>query len=307
MSVNNRAVLFMLISTLSLSFSGFFAKQLTGLMSVEFLGFLRLLIPSMLLFLTIPPAKQAPPSRKMLKPVIIRALCIVGCQLCFLISLGSLSLVESVVLFATGPLFIPVLERLFFKVKIRIETGFALAATFVGVMLLAGDVSGIQIKPELLLGLAAGVFNAGSQVSLFRASKGDMSPASLNAWTFLFGAISIFPVLFFSGLSGSDKELLFSADKHIWVWGIMLLYSVAIVLNQLFRSRAYKLAESNSQIAPLIFTNLLFTAALQLVFFDVHFSDYQIAGIALIITASLMNSFAARILKFLFHAKTRRA
>lgn len=307
MPVNNRAVLYMLISTLSLSLSGLFAKQLTDLMSVEFLGFLRLLIPALLLFATIAPTKLTLPSRPVLKPVIIRALCIVACQLCFLMALGSLSLVESVVLFATGPLFIPVLERLFFRVKMQVNTVCALIATFVGVVLLAGDVSGIQVKPELLLGLASGLFNAGSQVSLFRASKGDMSPAAMNGWTFLFGAITIFPVLWFSGLSVSDKALVFHIDQHVWIWGGVLLFSVFIVLNQLFRSRAYKLVENNSQIAPLIFTNLLFTAVWQTLFFDESFSNYQVMGIALIITASLMNSFAARLIKLVFHRKAQSA
>jgi drug/metabolite transporter (DMT)-like permease len=297
----------MLISTFSLSLSGLFAKQLIGLMSVELLGFLRLLLPALLLFATIAPAKLTLPSRSVLKPVVIRALCIVACQLCFLMALGSLSLVESVVLFATGPLFIPLLERLFFKVKMCANTVFSLIATFVGVVLLAGDVSGVQLKPELLLGLASGLFNAGSQVSLFRASKGDMSPAAMNGWTFLFGAITIFPVLWFSGLSASDQALVFHIDQHAWVWGGVVLFSVFIVLNQLFRSRAYKLVENNSQIAPLIFTNLLFTAVWQMLFFDESFSGYQVIGIVLIITASMMNSFAAKLIKLFSHARAQSA
>ncbi|PWI32542.1 EamA family transporter [Vibrio albus] len=295
----------MLTSTFSLSLTGLFAKQLTGTMSVGLLSFLRFLIPAVLLLAIVWASKLTLPPRSLLKPIIIRALCIAGCQICFLISLETLSLVESVVLFATGPLFIPVLEKLFFKVDIQAETKFGLAATFIGVMLLAGDVSGIQVKPELLWGLAAGMLNAGSQVSLFRASKGDMKPAALNGWTFLFAALSILPLLSVQGISELDWLFLTQPVEQAWIWVWLVVFSVLIVFNQIFRSMAYKLAESNSQVAPLIFTNLLFTAVWQMLFFDESFSNYQVMGIALIITASLMNSFAAKLIKLVFHSKAQ--
>ena len=303
MLMKNRAIPYMLISTFSMSLTGLLAKKLTGIMSIELLTFLRFIIPALLLFSIVATSKLSFPPRSLLKPIIIRALCIAGCQLCFLISLDTLSLVESAVLFATGPLFIAVLEKLIFKVKIKIETKFGLVATFIGVLMLAGDVSGIQIKPELLIGLAAGLFNAGSQVSLFRASKGDITPVALNGWTFLFAALSILPIMFFSGLSELDREFLFQPTEQFLVWVCILTLSMFIVANQIFRSKAYKLAESNSQLAPLIFTNLLFTTIWQFLFFDESFSNYQVVGITLIIIAALMNSFAAKLLKHLFHTK----
>ena len=293
--MNYRAVLFMLISTFSLSLSGLFSKMLTGTMSTELLTFSRLLIPAIMLMSVAILAKLPLPSGTILKPIVIRALCIVGCQFCFIRSLEVLSLVEGVVLFATGPLFIPVLEKLFFKVQVKTEAKFALIATFTGVLLLTGDTSGIQIKPELLYGLAAGMFNAGSQVSLFRASKGNMAVSAMNGWTFLIAAFCVIPVFAVSGLPDVDKVLITSPDEHWWVWAIMAVFSTAIVANQIFRSKAYKLAESNSQLAPLIYTNLLFTVLWQYLFFNESYSNYQIVGIALIVIASLMNTFAGKI------------
>ncbi|WED24871.1 DMT family transporter [Vibrio sp. JC009] len=297
MPANLYATLYMLASTFSLSLTGLFSKSLSGTMSTELLALLRLLIPALILLTGAVAFRQFLPARSIIKPIVMRALCIVGCQLCFLKSLEVLSLVEGVVLFATGPLFIPVLEKLFFKVQIKTETKFGLVATFVGVIMLAGDVSGIQLKPELLLGLAAGLFNAGSQVSLFRASKGDMALMSLNGWTFIIASACLVPLIFVTGTSPEDQSLLLSPDEHLWIWGSMLIFSVAVVSNQIFRSKAYQLAESNSQVAPLIYTNLIFTVVWQLTFFDESFSNYQITGIALIIVASLMNSFAAKFLK----------
>ena len=279
--------------------------MMTEVMSIELLTFLRFFIPALMLLAVVVTSKLSLPSRQMMVPIVIRALCIVGCQLCFLTSLEVLSLVEGVVLFATGPLFIPVLEKLFFKVKIKTETKFGLIATFTGVLLLAGNVSGIQIKPELLYGLAAGMFNAGSQVSLFRASKGSMTISSLNGWTFLIAALCLVPVLMLSGLTVPDKALVFAPVEHVWIWVTMVIFSGAIVSNQIFRSKAYKLAESNSQVAPLIYTNLLFTVIWQFCFFNESFSNYQVVGIALIVTASLMNSFSVKLLKLFSHTKVQ--
>ena len=294
---NHRATLYMLTSTLSLSLTGLLAKNLTGTMSVELLSFLRFVIPAILLLAVAAMSKLTLPPRNMLKPIMIRGLCIAGCQSCFLISLETLSLVESVVLFATGPLFIPILEKVFFGLKIKTETKFALIATFIGVLMLAGDVSGIQLKAELLYGLTAGMLSAASQVSLFQASKGNMTPVSLNGWTFLFAALSLLPVLAFSGLSALDLTFLSQPVEQAWIWRVMLVFSILIITNQIFRYKAYKLGESNSQLAPLIFTNLIFTAVWQLAFFDESFSNYQVLGIVLIVTASLMNNFTVKLFR----------
>ncbi len=277
------------------------------MMGIELLTFLRFIMPALLLFAMVLAAKLPLPPRNVFKPIAIRGLCIAACQLCFIASLNTLSLVESSVLFATGPLFIAVLEKLFFKVHIKAETKFGLAATFVGVLLLAGDVSGIHFRPELLIGLAAGFFSAGSQVSLFRSSKVDVKPSVLNSWTFLIAALSVLPLSFISGLPEADMQILREPQYNLFVWVCLLGLSVSVVGNQIFRSKAYKLAESGSQLAPLIFTSLLFTAVWQVLFFDETFSSYQIAGIALIITAALMNRFAAKLFKHMSQAKAHHA
>nr|WP_321273884.1 DMT family transporter [uncultured Vibrio sp.] len=298
--LKNHAVPYMLISTFSLSLTGLLLKKLTEMMGIELLTFLRFLMPTLLLFAIVLASRLPLPPRKVIKPILIRGLCIAACQLCFIASLNTLSLVESSVLFATGPLFIAVLEKLFFKVKIKPETKFGLAATFVGVLMLAGDVSGIQFRPELLIGLGAGFFSAGSQVSLFRASKNEVKPAALNSWTFLIAALSVLPLSFISGLSEMDMQILIEPQLNTLVWVCLLALSISVVGNQIFRSKAYRLAESNSQLAPLIFINLLFTAVWQVLFFDESFSHYQVVGITLIILAALMNSFAAKLFRHFF-------
>ncbi|OLQ91612.1 hypothetical protein BIY21_13170 [Vibrio ponticus] len=290
-------VLFMLSSTFSLSLTGLLTKYLTTQLDSNLLSFLRFLLPSIILMVFFIGRKLRVPPHQLLKPIWVRAFCIGACQVCFIYSLSHLTLVESVVLFGTGPLFLPLLEKLIYGVSISGLTIGALIGTFAGVVLLAGDVSGIEFRVELLVGLAAGVFNAGSQLSLYRASKSELNPYEINFWTFIFAALFIAPILLVSA----------SVDATLWhpqemssllVMVILLVLAVLIINTQVFRAKAYKLADSGSQLAPLIFTNLLFTALWQLMFFDVSFNYYQLMGLSLIIVSTIANVLLPRWLAY---------
>ncbi|USD43044.1 EamA family transporter [Vibrio sp. SCSIO 43135] len=290
-------VLFMLSSTLSLSLTGLLTKFLSQDFSPEQLSFLRFVIPAIILLFIMCVTTFRKPPRDMVKPLWIRAVCIAACQVCFIYALQVLTLVESVVLFSTGPLFIPVLEKLIFSVRVQWLTIASLALTFCGVLFLAGDPSGIQFRPELLIGLLAGLFNAGSQLSLYRVSKGNMRAMDINAWTFAYAAVLLMPVLFL----GADGMAIVGRLSNFNGVAIasLLAVSLLIINTQIFRSKAYKLASSGSQLAPLIFTNLLFTAIWQATFFNESFSVYQLIGLGLIVFASMLNILIPRLIRLL--------
>jgi len=310
MSDITKATTFMLLSTFSLSISGLVAKYLSETMPISLLSFVRFLLPSLFLFLFLIFYKISKPTRKMWKPLVMRAIFMVACQWCFLTSLQTLTLIEGIVLFSTGPLFIPLLEKLIFGTKVHTTTVVCLAITFVGVVMMAGDWSQFEFgsdffRPALLLGLLAGMFNSGSQVSLYRASKTSLTPAELNAWTFLVAAILVLPMVLFTSISvmpdvleadGGDGALtvLLSIDGLGWIGLGAFGLALFTINTQIFRSKAYKLAESGSQLAPLIFTNMLFSALWQGVCFDDVFSTQQILGINLIVVASITNTLLAK-------------
>ncbi|PTP13918.1 EamA family transporter [Vibrio sp. 10N.286.51.C3] len=309
MSDITKATTFMLLSTFSLSLSGLMAKYLSEVMPTSLLSFVRFFLPSLFLFLFLTFYKISKPTREMWKPLVMRAIFMVACQWCFLTSLQTLTLVEGVVLFSTGPLFIPLLEKLTFRTKIRTTTIVCLVVTFVGVVMMAGDWSQFEFgseffRPALLLGLMAGMFNSGSQVSLYRASKTSLSPAELNAWTFLVAAIIVIPMVVFTSVSAVPDVLesaekgtlsaLLSFDDLRWIALVAFGLALFTINTQIFRSKAYKLAESGSQLAPLIFTNMLFSALWQGVFFDDVFSTQQLVGINLIVAASITNTLLAK-------------
>ncbi|WP_428470997.1 DMT family transporter [Photobacterium indicum] len=291
MITDSRPVIFMLISTFSLSLNSLLAKFLSESLSIEILSFLRFLFPAVLLLWLMALTKWAVPDRKMWKALGVRAFCIAASQLCFLFAINRLSLVETVVLFSTGPLFIPLLEKLLFKIQIKNITLINLAITFTGVLLMAGSTSGIELKPELLVGLGAGVFNAGSQVSLYRVSKGSLSPIALNAWGFLLAAVIILPVAIFQ----TDALVLQQTvnnmtDIQTLLFPMLILLAVCIVNTQVFRVKAYQLSSSSSQLAPLIFTNLIFSFVWQIIFFNQSLEWNKVTGISLIIIATLLNT-----------------
>ena len=109
------------------------------------------------------------------------------------------------------------------------------------------------------------------------------------------------------GVSGVQDDsgilnILKTVDQIGWIGIGAFGLALCTVNTQIFRSKAYKLAESGSQLAPLIFTNMLFSALWQGVFFDDVFSTQQLVGINLIVAASLTNTLLAK-----KHNKSRKA
>ncbi|ELB2047672.1 DMT family transporter [Vibrio parahaemolyticus] len=284
----HKPIVFMLMSTLSLSVTGLLAKQLSEALSVTMFSFLRFFLPALILLLVLIPKGIKLPKSTELKPTLLRALCIGLSQLCFIASLQTLTLVESVVLFATGPLFMPVIEKLVWHGKIRASTVFGIVMAFSGVVLLAGTEGEFTLRYDLLLGLAGGLFNSGSQLTLYKVSKSNMSPLEINFWAFSFAALFILPLALINdgfGLLGAHSFSLSVEPSVLW----LLAMSMLIINTQVFRAKAYQLASSGSQLAPLIFTNLLFTAVWQSLFFADVMSRTQIAGMGLIVLATVLN------------------
>ncbi|EGR3112316.1 DMT family transporter [Vibrio parahaemolyticus] len=284
----HKPIVFMLMSTLSLSVTGLLAKQLSEALSVTMFSFLRFFLPAVILLLVLIPKGIKLPKSTELKPTLLRALCIGLSQLCFIASLQTLTLVESVVLFATGPLFMPVIEKLVWHGKVRASTVFGIVMAFSGVVLLAGTEGEFTLRYDLLLGLAGGLFNSGSQLTLYKVSKSNMSPLEINFWAFSFAALFILPLALIndgSGLLGAHSFSLSVEPSVLW----LLVMSMLIINTQVFRAKAYQLASSGSQLAPLIFTNLLFTAVWQSLFFADVMSRTQIAGMGLIVLATVLN------------------
>ncbi|TQP37832.1 DMT family transporter [Vibrio cholerae] len=290
-------VLFMLLSTFSLSLTGLLTQYLSHIIPITLLGFLRFIIPALFLLVAMKLTHFRWPQRNMWFSLLIRAVCIAGSQLCFIYALQSLSLVESVVLFSTGPLFIPLLEKWLWGGQLAWRTVLSVCIIFVGVVMLAGNTGSIEWRPELLAGLSAGLFNAGSQLSLYRAAQSDMRSIEIHGWTFLVAALLLSPLLLlvpWSGDVGTSLGMCWDISGAV-TFAALLLSAILVVNTQVFRAKAYRLAKSGSQLAPLIFTNLLFSALWQVLFFDVDYTLAQQVGLAVIIVTTVINGILPRL------------
>ncbi|MCG9627603.1 DMT family transporter [Vibrio mediterranei] len=288
-TLTHTPVFYMLSSTLSLSVTGLLTKYLSESFDVTTLAFLRFALPAFLIFSILLFTKIRRPNVAMAKLLVVRALCIGACQLCFIYALNKISLVESVVLFGTGPIFIAVLEKVIFNIKLHRSTIVALLMTFIGVVMLANNGSGFVIKPELLVGLLAGFFNAGSQLSLYKASKTEMSGLETNAWTFGIASLILLPMVMFSHWP-SPQSIFNDNAVNTGVLLALAIMALLIINTQVSRHKAYSTADSNSQLAPLIYSNLAFTALWQFLAFDVDFSYTQLLGLMLIVMTSVITT-----------------
>ncbi|XQF89555.1 EamA family transporter [Pseudoalteromonas espejiana] len=132
----------------------------------------------------------------------------------------------------------------------------------------------------------------GSQITLFRASKINLPMMVINGWSFALASLFMVPVLMFTSAEASFYQG-FAIDMSDY--GLLLMVALigfSTAATQFFRGKAYRLASSNSQLAPLIYSNLLFALLFQLIFYDTTLSLSQVIGSALIVLACIINTFA---------------
>lgn len=302
-----KPVTFMLASTFNLSLSGLLSKNLSTVLSYELLMLLRFCAPAALMVWLLAITDWQRPTRSSIKPILFRSLFIALTQLCFLYAISHLSLMESVVLFSTGPLFIPLLEKIIFNTPIKGVTLVALVMAFVGVAIQSGIGANIDWRPELLIGVASGLFNASGQVCMYRAAKSELSSLALNTWCMLFasvlatGVFLLIKVDEIPAMLAGQFEITsmistsaLSSEGMLWVVLGVLLLSLTSINTQIFRAKAYRLVSSGAVLAPLIFTNLLFATLWQVMFFEFDWQPNKVMGMVLIISAVILNSMLQR-------------
>ncbi|RZF90174.1 EamA/RhaT family transporter [Pseudoalteromonas sp. CO302Y] len=296
MNISHRSSALMLLSTLTLALNGLVTQLLTPMLPIILLLFLRLLLPGCLMLATARARFWHYVSFSALKNVMLRAVFITLCQGFFILALYKLTLIEAVVLFSTGPLFIPLLEYLIFKREIDLFVVPTLLLMMIGLIIQSMTEQGFLLRWELLIGLAAGFFNACSQVCLFQISKEKTPILVANGLCFLMAAL-LSIVLF--ALPVIANELIFDfavpedifSNKTTWVIvGLLVLMATFSSATQYFRSTAYKLVSTGSELAPLIYTSVVFSYLLQLMVLNNPVNGQQLLGISFIVAACLMQT-----------------
>jgi drug/metabolite transporter (DMT)-like permease len=240
------AVLYMSLSAICLSGGFLFIKL--SMQGVPFLlfAFVRFAVPFLvlllLLLMTKTLFKSISTSTKLISHF-ARATCVVAAQYGFLYYLTKNSLLNATVLLNTGPLFIPLLERIFFHHKIGKSTLVGLAISAIGMILILQPEEGF-LNPFMWVGLTAAILQACSQILYSIHAKSENRTANLF-YLFLFTSllsllVLLIDILFFHETTLSlSVERLSQISTNAKLVVFLLLMALFLIGNQFFRGLAY--------------------------------------------------------------------
>jgi drug/metabolite transporter (DMT)-like permease len=179
---------------------------------------------------------------------LLRSAAGLGAMYCFYHALGRLRLADAVLLHYTAPLFIPILARHWLGEPIAPRVKGAVAAGFVGIVLILKPGFGI-FQAAGLIGLASGVLTAVAMTTIRRLSATEPTARIIFYFTTLSSMASSVPLA--------------------WAWetpapgllGALVAMGLLAIAAQFFMTKGYSLAPAG-QLAPFGFGNVVFAALL---------------------------------------------
>ncbi len=271
-----KAMGYMMISSSFIAVLNLCVKLAVQEISPWQLSFLRSFAPLLLLLFFLLGAR----CYKLLKPKIplklhlIRSFFAAIAQLSLTYYLTKASLVDATMLWCIGPLFIPLLAKVFFKQKILPIVWVSLGIGLLGVGFIIKPTTGI-FDPFSLYGLFAGVAMAFSQVFWGgNAEKGGIFE-------------NLFYLFFFSSVILCVPQLFLwkEASASLYSWqGALLVLAIALCSlgNQFFRGRAYSFGKPYL-LAPLLYISVFFSAGFDWLIFKITPDAWSVVGFLLVI------------------------
>ena len=195
------------------------------------------------------------------RPAWVRAVCVIVSQGCFVLAAMRGDLLQAVLLYNTGPLFIPLIARLWLGERLRAATIAGLSVGFVGVLVvLRPDARGLD--GNALVSLLGAVAMAASQVLFYRSAQHQ--PPFRNQFKLYFQASLVglpLAALGFAHLPAQPQWLGDSASA--WVLTLALAGMSACSLgSQSLRDLAYRGMDNASTLAPLMYVAVPVSALL---------------------------------------------
>lgn len=286
-----KGIMYMMISSAMLSLFTLFGKLGSDTTSYVFLAFLRFGIPLLLL---LPYLLWKYTIREMfwtrsLKMQFMRTGCMLLYQYSLFYYLMHSTLLDTTVLQNTSPLFIPVLERFFFKQKLDLRVGISIFVSFVGVLCILQP--GKELFSQMsLVGLLAPLGHAGSQVLYGHQARSENQNVNLFYLFFLCSLFSGIVCLVYYGIFAKTISLgTFSIAASL---NILALGAVTL-LNQSFRGLAY-LHGRPSALAPFLYFSLIISGFLDWLIFDRLPNTLTLIGAALVVVGGLIQLLRVR-------------
>lgn len=287
----NRGVVFMLLSAAGLALTGLLGKVGLNYMNITALIFWRYLVSCILclpLIWWLGGFKEGIQVQN-IKLHFLRAFLVLTTQYFYYYYLQKNTILNAMVLVNTGPLFIPIIERVFLKQRVGVSTWVSLVISFVGVLFV------LQPDKDLFsqlgwMGLLAGVTQGASQVVFGMNSKVERSDLGVLYLMFFCMLISLFPFLFWGETKVSSQGF-FLLD---WV---LVGLGIASILNQLARAEAYQHG-TPSRLSSFLYASVLLAGLWDWIFFNDIPNAFSIMGAILVVLGGLSKIYLRfRILK----------
>lgn len=210
-----------------------------------------------------------------------RAFFAVLSQLLLVTYLLKSNLLSATLLYATGPLFIPIIARILFHTKIKLQVIISILLSFVAVIIILHPSINI-FKSPIWIGLGSGFANAFSQVICHRATKTvDFMIHTFRTYVYSALLVGIMLTL-------DLHHQVTSLNNTHWTWLIVLQIlglGVFGALQQTLRAKAYTLVNKASSLSPFLYTSIIFVIFLNWIAFHQHPSLLTCSGVILFIFA----------------------
>lgn len=276
---------YMLLSSVLLSLFSLFGKFATEGTPLFLLTFLRFLIPLVILLpylLWTCPFRELFATRS-LKLQILRSLCILVYQYSIFYYLLNSSLLNVTVLQNTFPLFLPILEKIFFKHHFNKREIVSILVCFAGVLCILQPDRGIFASLSIVV-LITPLSQAGSQI-LFAHQSRKENPKSTLFYLYFLSTLVTAVVYLCSSESFSGNG--FPGQNTLFNWTNIVALGVVSILNQYFRGKAYQYGKASS-FAPFLYVSLIFAAFLDWAIFHELPNGLSFIGAALVIVGGLI-------------------
>jgi len=275
-------VFYMLLSATGLSIVGLFGKLAEEDMSLSALVFFRFFsafIVCFLFYACIGRLKKDFNSYP-IKSNLLRVFLVLGAQYSFYYYIQKSSLMNGMALLNTGPLFIPFYEKIFLGRRIGRSTWISIVVSFIGVMLILQPDSGI-FSIAGLIGLSAGLFQAGSQMIFGVNARGENIELSVLVIFALCATVSFFPFILLPNIASAPS---FESPYILFLIGGL---AVGSILNQLYRAEAYKYS-TPSRLASFLYFSVVMAGLYDWIIFKSPPNLLSCIGAVLVILGGIL-------------------
>lgn len=214
------------------------------------------------------------------KLFVLRAVTGGAASLLYYYALSFISLSSATVLFQTIPVFVPIVSRIWLKIKIHQRSWFGLGVAFLGIVLIVRPDSTL-LNPGSFLALGSGVLGAISSVSARRLHYTESSQRIIWYYFFL---VTLISTVYFA-MSWFFKPITIKQEDVV----LLLLLGLSGLAFQYLFVVAVRFSPARL-VTPFIYFSLVFTLLLDIFYYKIipHYTEYVgmlcvIVGVVLIV------------------------